>query len=363
MCSGISSLGRATRPSGNSGKSRTSSTVIQSRRRPVPRTMATTALVWFRRDLRVHDHPPLRAALDACERVVPVFVLDDRLLRRPLRERQPHAVPARLPEGAARRRCRSAAANLVVVRGDARAELPKLAREHDATAVYFASDVSPFAMARDKRVEAALQARRASSRAARPATSSPTSASSSRTRSSRRSGGRGRSCRGARSTARRARSRSPSDLTVGEHPEPRARADGPGPLPGGETRRAASGCSPGDARTTYDDARRPASTASTSHALARTCTSAASQRPRARGARGAATPTPASSPGATSTPTCSCTTPTTPSTPTGASSTRSSGTATTSTSTPGARAARAIPSSTPACASSRRPAGCTTAPA
>ena len=42
--------------------------------------MSSTALVWFRRDLRVHDHPPLRAALDAFERVVPVFVLDDRLL-------------------------------------------------------------------------------------------------------------------------------------------------------------------------------------------------------------------------------------------------------------------------------------------
>ena len=40
----------------------------------------TTALVWFRRDLRVHDHPPLRAALDAHDRVVPVFVLEDRLL-------------------------------------------------------------------------------------------------------------------------------------------------------------------------------------------------------------------------------------------------------------------------------------------
>ena len=39
-----------------------------------------TALVWFRRDLRVHDHPALRAALDAHERVVPVFCLDDRLL-------------------------------------------------------------------------------------------------------------------------------------------------------------------------------------------------------------------------------------------------------------------------------------------
>src|ERR1700750_1819855 len=81
MCSGTSSLGSATRPSGNSGKSPTSVT----RRRLDPRVKSArtrsrdTALVWFRRDLRVHDHPPLRAALDAHERVVPVFVLDERL--------------------------------------------------------------------------------------------------------------------------------------------------------------------------------------------------------------------------------------------------------------------------------------------
>jgi deoxyribodipyrimidine photo-lyase len=39
-----------------------------------------TALVWLRRDLRVHDHPALIAALAEHERVVPVFCLDDRLL-------------------------------------------------------------------------------------------------------------------------------------------------------------------------------------------------------------------------------------------------------------------------------------------
>jgi deoxyribodipyrimidine photo-lyase len=42
--------------------------------------MPTTALVWFRRDLRVHDHPSLTAAHRDCDRVVPVFVLDPRLL-------------------------------------------------------------------------------------------------------------------------------------------------------------------------------------------------------------------------------------------------------------------------------------------
>src|SRR4051794_28659744 len=80
MCSGTSSLGSATSPSGKSGKSRTRATRIQSRPVAVSRAMAGTALVWFRRDLRVHDHPPLRAALDEHDRVVPVFVLQDTLL-------------------------------------------------------------------------------------------------------------------------------------------------------------------------------------------------------------------------------------------------------------------------------------------
>ena len=39
-----------------------------------------TALLWLTRDLRVHDHPALRAALDGGDGVVPVFCFDDRLL-------------------------------------------------------------------------------------------------------------------------------------------------------------------------------------------------------------------------------------------------------------------------------------------
>lgn len=118
--------------------------------------MASTALVWFRRDLRVHDHPPLRAALDACERVVPVFVLDDALLH------GRHASGSRTRfmlecltdlRGALQQR----GGNLVIARGKPERELADLARAHDATAVYFASDASPFAMERDKRVEAALR--------------------------------------------------------------------------------------------------------------------------------------------------------------------------------------------------------------
>src|ERR1700755_2815432 len=107
--------------------------------------MSSTALVWFRRDLRVHDHPPLRAALDAHDRVVPVFVLDDRLLQ------GRHASGSRtrfmlecLTD--LRTTLQQRGGDLVIARGTPEQELPKLAREHDATAVYFASDASPFAM-------------------------------------------------------------------------------------------------------------------------------------------------------------------------------------------------------------------------
>ena len=42
--------------------------------------MPSTAVMWFRRDLRVRDLPALADAARA-DRIVPVFVFDERLLR------------------------------------------------------------------------------------------------------------------------------------------------------------------------------------------------------------------------------------------------------------------------------------------
>jgi deoxyribodipyrimidine photo-lyase len=118
--------------------------------------MPSTAIVWYRRDLRVHDHPPLRAALDAFERVVPVFVLDDRLLE------GRHGSDSRTRFmleclGDLRESLRKRGGNLVLLRGAPERELPRLAKRHGASAVYFASDASPFAIARDQRVVEALR--------------------------------------------------------------------------------------------------------------------------------------------------------------------------------------------------------------
>ncbi len=114
-----------------------------------------TAIVWFRRDLRVHDHPALRAALDADERVVPVFCLDDRLL---------HGRHASGPRTQFLLECladldaslRERGGGLVVRHGPPERELAKLAGEVGANELHFTADISPFARERAERTRTAL---------------------------------------------------------------------------------------------------------------------------------------------------------------------------------------------------------------
>src|SRR4051812_27038856 len=118
--------------------------------------MPRTALVWFRRDLRVHDHPALTAARREADRVVPVFVLDPRLLdagRFPSANRAWFLLESLRELRAA---LRDRGGELFVREGRPEEVLPALAAETGAGLLHFAADVSPFATARDRRVEAAL---------------------------------------------------------------------------------------------------------------------------------------------------------------------------------------------------------------
>jgi deoxyribodipyrimidine photo-lyase len=117
--------------------------------------MPSTAIVWFRRDLRLHDHPPLAAALREHDWVVPAFVLDRRLLggrfASPARARFMRACLAELDAS-----LRERGAGLVIRDGRPHVELPRLVKEVNADAVYCAADVSPFARARDEKVRTSL---------------------------------------------------------------------------------------------------------------------------------------------------------------------------------------------------------------
>lgn len=120
------------------------------RSRSIP-GMASTAIVWFRRDLRVHDHPALVAALARHERVIPLFVLDDALLG---------GRYCGAPRAAFMLRCltaldtalRDRGSGLVVRHGPPEDEVPALARRLSARAVFWISDVAPYARRRDRRV-------------------------------------------------------------------------------------------------------------------------------------------------------------------------------------------------------------------
>jgi deoxyribodipyrimidine photo-lyase len=107
-----------------------------------------TALLWFRRDLRVADHVALHAAVEH-DRVVPVFCLDDRLLdgRHASGPRTQFLLECLQDLDGSLRECGS---GLVIRHGAPERELPALAREVGASAIHCTGDVGPFARRRDR---------------------------------------------------------------------------------------------------------------------------------------------------------------------------------------------------------------------
>ena len=114
-----------------------------------------TAIVWFRRDLRLHDQPALRAALDSADTIVPVFCFDNGLLsgRHASGPRTQFLLECLGDLDAA---LRERGSRLFVRRGPPQRELPALAREVGADGVHLSADVGPFARQRQREVKAAL---------------------------------------------------------------------------------------------------------------------------------------------------------------------------------------------------------------
>ncbi|KUL38475.1 deoxyribodipyrimidine photolyase [Streptomyces sp. NRRL F-4489] len=116
-----------------------------------------TAVVLFTADLRLHDHPPLRAALRAAGTVVPLFVRDraitavgfDAPNRRAFLADCLTALDAGL---------RARGGRLVIRSGEVVAEVCRVAAEADAGEVHLAAGVSGYATRREERLRRALAA-------------------------------------------------------------------------------------------------------------------------------------------------------------------------------------------------------------
>ncbi len=110
-------------------------------------------IVWFRRDLRLRDHPALSAALAGGDAIVPTFCFDDRLRSSGPRTQFLLECLADLDES-----LRARGAGLVVRRGRPERELVELARATGSSEIHFTRDATPFARERGRVVGAACRA-------------------------------------------------------------------------------------------------------------------------------------------------------------------------------------------------------------
>jgi deoxyribodipyrimidine photo-lyase len=113
----------------------------------------TTTIWWIRRDLRLGDNPALHAALQGASQLIPLFILDPRLLRSP-------AQPRKVFLFAGLRRLdadlRQLGSRLVVRSGEPLEVLRKVVEESGSSRVFAAEDYSPYALRRDERIAQAL---------------------------------------------------------------------------------------------------------------------------------------------------------------------------------------------------------------
>jgi deoxyribodipyrimidine photo-lyase len=108
-----------------------------------------TSVLWFRRDLRLADHPALCAAAADDDEVVPLFVLDPALWGPAGPSRRAYLV-------ASLRDLDRRVGGLQVRRGRPEEEVVAVARAAGATAVHVSADFGPYGGARDETVERAL---------------------------------------------------------------------------------------------------------------------------------------------------------------------------------------------------------------
>jgi deoxyribodipyrimidine photo-lyase len=117
----------------------------------------STALLWLRRDLRLHDHPALHAACDGADRMIPVFCFDDGLLtgRHASGPRTQFLLEclAELDAG-----LRDRGSRLFVRHGHPAEQLAQLAGDVGAESVHFTADVGPFSRRRQVEVKRGLEA-------------------------------------------------------------------------------------------------------------------------------------------------------------------------------------------------------------
>ena len=111
--------------------------------------MSSRSILWFRRDLRISDHPALLAALAESDEIIPVFILDPTLIKTAGSKRLAYLGQSlhHLDD--------SLNKSLQVLVGDQITVLKDLQKKYNAPSVHISAEYEPYGAKRDLAIEAA----------------------------------------------------------------------------------------------------------------------------------------------------------------------------------------------------------------
>ena len=109
--------------------------------------MSTRSIVWFRRDLRISDHPALVAALSESDEIVPVFIIDSKLIERSGSNGLAYLAQSLQHLDA------SLDKKLQVIAGQPIDVLKKLQEKYNAQSVHISAEYEPVCAAQDAEIE------------------------------------------------------------------------------------------------------------------------------------------------------------------------------------------------------------------
>jgi deoxyribodipyrimidine photo-lyase len=109
--------------------------------------VSTRSIVWFRRDLRISDHPALVAALSESDEIVPVFIIDSKLIERTGSNGLAYLAQSLKNLDA------SLDKKLQVIAGQPIEVLKKLQEKYNAQSVHISAEYEPVSAAQDLEIE------------------------------------------------------------------------------------------------------------------------------------------------------------------------------------------------------------------
>ena len=112
-------------------------------------SLAKTSIMWFRRDLRINDHPALLAAIESAEQVIPLFILDKKQI-----DEAGEKLLAYMGQSL-RALDESLGNRLHIIEGDQVEVLKELIAQHGVEEVHISAEYERYGAERDARVEAA----------------------------------------------------------------------------------------------------------------------------------------------------------------------------------------------------------------